>query len=68
MSYMFNNATAFNQNIGNWEVSKVQTMSYMFSEAIAFNQDIGDWNVRQVQLMNGMFYFNSGTTIILINH
>ena len=45
ISYMFEKAEAFNQDIGSWKVSNVTDMSYMFEKAEAFNQDIGDWNV-----------------------
>ena len=37
MNSMFQNATAFNQNIGGWNVSKVTNMSSMFQSASAFN-------------------------------
>jgi surface protein len=30
MGYMFENAKAFNQNIGSWKVGAVTNMSYMF--------------------------------------
>ena len=38
-------ATAFNQDIGDWDVSRVVYMNDMFLGASAFNQDIGDWDV-----------------------
>ena len=56
MSYMFWNAEAFNQPIGNWDVSKVTDMSFMFSSATVFNQPIGNWDVSNVTNMNLMFY------------
>jgi hypothetical protein len=40
MTYMFNNATAFNQDISNWNTSNVNDMSSMFDQAGAFNQPI----------------------------
>ncbi len=55
MSYMFYNANAFNQDIGNWNVNQVVDMSYMFYGAGAFNQDIGDWDVSNVNNMQAMF-------------
>ena len=55
MGYMFYGATAFNQPIGNWDVSNVTNMVYMFSGA-TFNQDIGNWDVSNVTNMAYMFY------------
>jgi len=49
MSNMFNNAYEFNQNIGNWDVSKVTTMKEMFYIASEFNQDLSNWDVDGVR-------------------
>jgi surface protein len=54
MQSMFQNAMAFNQPIGNWNVSKVQNMGQMFYNAWAFNQDLSGWNVSSVTNMNQM--------------
>ena len=43
MNGMFQNTPVFNQNIGNWDVSKVTTTNSMFQGASAFNQPLANW-------------------------
>ena len=46
---------ALTQNIGNWDVSNVQTMASMFRNATAFNGDISAWDMSSVENMASMF-------------
>jgi surface protein len=60
MSALFNlNSTydgrTFNQDISNWDTSRVTTMDFMFDNAQAFNQDISKWNTSSVTTMKQMF-------------
>ncbi len=53
---MFAEATKFNGNIGNWEVSKITSFSQLFRGASSFNQDIGNWDVSAATDLSGMFW------------
>ena len=44
---MFWGASAFNADIGLWDVSKTTNFQSMFESASAFNQNIGSWNVSE---------------------
>ena len=52
---MFKEATSFNQDMNNWEVSNVKDMREMFQNAKSFNSDISKWNVSNVLYMSNMF-------------
>ena len=54
MSSMFFNLNVFNQDISEWDTSKVTNMSFMFANANAFNQDISEWDTSKVTLMQYM--------------
>ena len=56
MSCMFQNASSFNQPLGDWRIDKVTDMHQMFWGAKSFNQPIGGWRVDNVRDMRGMFY------------
>ena len=55
MESMFQNATAFNQDINHWDTSNIQNMSFLFAGAHAFNQPIGEWDTSSVTDMENMF-------------
>ncbi len=64
MSYMFQQAAAFNRPIGVWDVGNVTTFTYMFASASVFDQDIGAWNTSKAVNLVSMFelalVFNNG--------
>lgn len=62
MLWMFVNATAFNQDIGKWDVSKVNRMGGMFWYARVFNQDLSGWCVSNITSEPDDFAKNSALT------
>ena len=53
---MFSGNSAFNQDIGGWDVSKLTDMSYAFAFASTFDADIGAWDVPSDTIMIQAFY------------
>ena len=57
MNNVFKEASAFNQGIWTWDVSRATTMNQMFAYASVFNQDLGAWDVSSVTIaMDYIFY------------
>ena len=56
--------SAFNQDIGDWDVGRVTNFRAMFRRNHVFNQDISDWNMISATAVNQMFDratgFNNG--------
>ncbi len=52
---MFTGATAFDQDISEWDTGLVTDMSAMFQNATGFDQDIGSWDVSSLDNANDMF-------------
>jgi hypothetical protein len=52
---MFWEASSFNQDISNWNVSSGYEFGRMFSKALAFNQPIGAWNMGSAEFTPLMF-------------
>jgi hypothetical protein len=65
MAYMFQDATSFNQPLGDWDVSGVSRMDYLFEGASNFNQDLGSWNLASVTTLEDAF---SGSAISCANY
>ena len=55
----FEEALAFNQDIGGWDTSKVEDMFATFGDAAAFDQPIGAWDTSKVTDMG--YAFNGAT-------
>ena len=69
---MFSNATSFNQDLSNWDVSNVRNFSSMFGNATSFNQDLSNWDVSNGSNFRNMFYnatsFNQNLSLWDVNN
>lgn len=54
-SELFENATAFNEDLSEWDTSSATTMAKMFIMAQSFNQALSSWNTANVQDFRYMF-------------
>ena len=54
LQYRFEGAKSFNQDLSNFDTSKVTGMGKMFERAHAFNKDINGWDTSRVILMESM--------------
>lgn len=57
MSYMFEGAAGFNQDISDWNTSNVKTMRGMFSGAGKITADLSAWDISKVKNMQYMFAY-----------
>lgn len=59
LTTIFQDATAFNQPVGNWDVSNMVNLLNIFDGATSFNQSLANWDIRGITTsipgsMNGM--------------
>lgn len=61
---MFSQTTNFNQDISDWDVSKVTNVGNLFAFNQSFNQNLNSWNLTSLSSTNNMFYgafaYNNG--------
>ena len=55
MTSVFCDATSFNRDLSQWDVSSADTMNSMFASAISFKGGISKWDVSRVLSMRSMF-------------
>lgn len=52
---LFKNASNFDNDISNWDTSKIDNMKNMFNGAVSFNQDITRWRILKDTDLEDMF-------------
>lgn len=55
MHELFRDKTDFNEDISEWDTSRIRTFSAMFRNAESFNRDLNEWNTAQVRDLTYMF-------------
>jgi surface protein len=55
LSWMFANASSYNDDISGWDTGNIERFRGMFSGASSFNQNIGRWNTENAIFMDAMF-------------
>lgn len=55
MSYLFANATSFNEDVSGWDMQNVMSIDGMFLNAVAFDGEVAQWNVSSVVNMTFAF-------------
>jgi surface protein len=55
MAHMFHGAASFNQDLDQWDTSKVGNMRAIFSYAGSFNGNISSWHVTNVRIFSEAF-------------
>ena len=56
---MFKGGTAFNQDFGNWDISKLIKTRRTFRDSTTFNQDLMGWCVTNIITEPSQFLFNA---------
>ena len=68
----FYSSSAFNEDLSQWDTSRVTTMNYMFYGASAFNGNVSSWDTSKVKSMGGMYYgassFNGRWNSVILVH